>query len=71
MWTEIKDKAKFSLFKIHNYLAIDKSLHLANSTRLMDFGKVSEDFYYDYATPESLLKRWKCVTDLYVENGFI
>lgn len=71
LWNEIKEQAKVSLMKIYSYLAGEKFKILDQDTKLLESGTVSRDFYFNHLTPEILLKRWKCVTGLFIENGFI
>lgn len=71
MWTEITVQAKISLVKIYAYLQGEKIKILDKDTQIVYSGKVAEDFYYDHPTPDILLQRWKCINDLYIENGFI
>ncbi|XP_055317996.1 uncharacterized protein LOC129576655 [Sitodiplosis mosellana] len=67
MWHEIKDKAKLNLLKLYLYLAFDQIEILKNN----EVAANGTDFYLDQPTPEIILNRWKCINDLYIENGFI
>lgn len=67
MWQEIKDKAKFDLLNLYYNLALDQ-FSLAGDNAVPED---PNDFPIERSTPEVILNRWKCIIDLYVQNGFI
>lgn len=68
MWNEISEKAKLHLFKLYMYLAVEKrQLKKLNDSISIQ----NNDSNQEYPTPEIVFNRWKCINDLYVENGFI
>lgn len=71
MWKEIRDKAKFNLLNLYMYLASDKiALKESNSISSPNYVNTN-DTYLHHPTPETILNRWKCINDIYFENGFI
>lgn len=67
MWQEIKEKAKFNLLNLYYYLALDQ-FSLAGDNPVPED---PNDFHIQQSTPQVILNRWKCIHDLYIENGFI
>lgn len=68
MWNEIKEKASLNLFNIYLYLAQD---HIYIQKSYKSSKDRETDFYLNQPTPEIILNRWKCINDIYIENGFI
>lgn len=67
MWHEIKEKTKFNLLKLYLYLAFDQIEMLKND----EFPASDKNFYLEQQPPKPILNRWKCINDVYIENGFI
>lgn len=70
MWHEIVDKAKYHLLKIYLYLSTDKMALLRNTSISTPSGVDPNEFYLKQPTPQSIVDRWNCINDLYLENGF-
>ena len=68
MWNEIKDKAKFNLFKIYKFLCVEGNLieNSNNSNSSQD-----TDFNHHNPTLDMVFNRWKLIIELYIEHGFI
>lgn len=68
MWDEIKEKARLNLFNLYMYLALERCeiKKLNDSISLQSYDSILQQ-----PTPEIVFNRWKCINDLYIENGFI
>lgn len=70
MWSEIREKSKLSLITVYMYLASDK-LALENDNSILAKNGTNSDSHLQRAMPETIANRWKCINDVYIENGFI
>lgn len=67
MWHEIKEKSNISLYKLQFFLG-RKKINILRENATDEHPKL---YYLEQSTPETILKRWKCIYDVYIQNNFL
>lgn len=68
LWKEIQTNAKIELLHV---LWMSR-IALADGHTIASIDEISaETFFKDEPSPKVVLKRWKFIIDMFVENGFI
>lgn len=68
MWTEIKTNAKIEMLHV---LFMSKIAMADDTTTSSDIEISAETFYKEGPPSKAILKRWKFIIDMFIENDFI